>query len=60
MARPPLPIGTWGSISTSVERTDDKGKPAAYRAKAKFRDRDGYVRPCPRSVKPRPPRSEPS
>ncbi|TCC55369.1 site-specific integrase [Kribbella pittospori] len=45
MARPPLPIGTWGSISTSVERTDGKGKPAAYRAKAKFRDHDGYVRP---------------
>ncbi|TDW24134.1 helix-turn-helix domain-containing protein [Kribbella kalugense] len=45
MARPPLPIGTWGSISISVERTDAKGKPAAYRAKAKFRDHDGYVRP---------------
>lgn len=27
MSRQPLPIGTWGSISTCVERTDDKGKP---------------------------------
>jgi hypothetical protein len=44
MSRPSLPIGTWGSISTSVERTDDKGRPAAYRAKTKFRDHDGHVR----------------
>ncbi|WP_327633063.1 hypothetical protein OHB24_23950 [Kribbella sp. NBC_00482] len=44
MSRPPLPIGTWGSISTIVERTDDKGKPVAYRAKTKFRDHDGHVR----------------
>ncbi|MEU4291872.1 helix-turn-helix domain-containing protein [Kribbella sp. NPDC026596] len=44
MSRSPLPIGTWGSISTSVERTDDKGKPVAYRSKAKFRDHDGHVR----------------
>ncbi|MFF0270027.1 hypothetical protein [Kribbella sp. NPDC004536] len=44
MARPPLPIGSWGSISTSVERTDDKGRPVAYRAKTKFRDHDGHVR----------------
>src|SRR4051794_14532285 len=44
MSRPPLPIGSWGSISTSVERTDDKGKPSAYRAKTKFRDHDGHVR----------------
>src|SRR4051794_13991616 len=45
MSRPPLPLGSWGSISTSVERTDDKGRPVAYRAKAKFRDHDGHVRP---------------
>ena len=44
MSRSPLPIGTWGSISTRVERTDDKGKPVAYRSKAKFRDHDGHVR----------------
>ncbi|GAA3128945.1 integrase [Kribbella aluminosa] len=44
MSRPPLPIGGWGSISASVERTDDKGKPVAYRAKTKFRDHDGRVR----------------
>jgi len=45
MSRPPLPLGSWGSISTSVERTDGKGKPVAFRAKAKFRDHDGHVRP---------------
>ncbi|TDO47147.1 phage integrase family protein [Kribbella sp. VKM Ac-2527] len=44
MSRPPLPIGSWGSISTSVERTDDKDRPVAYRAKTKFRDHDGHVR----------------
>jgi integrase len=44
MPRSPLPIGTWGSISTRVERTDDKGKPLAYRSKANFRDHDGHVR----------------
>ena len=43
MSRPPLPIGTWGSISTSIERTD-KEKPVAYRSKAKFRDHDGHIR----------------
>jgi integrase len=44
MSRPPLPIGSWGSISTSVERTDDRGRPVAHRAKTKFRDHDGRVR----------------
>jgi hypothetical protein len=44
MSRAPLPLGSWGSISTSVERTDNKGKPAAYRAKTKFRDHDGRTR----------------
>jgi hypothetical protein len=45
MPRHPLPIGTWGRISTSIERTDEKGKPGSYRSKARFRDHDGHVRP---------------
>ncbi|MFD7159052.1 tyrosine-type recombinase/integrase [Kribbella sp. NPDC059898] len=28
MARPPLPIGTWGEIATWVVQTDDNGKPS--------------------------------
>lgn len=44
MSRPPLPIGTWGSISTRVAKTDEKGKPVSYLSKANFRDHDGHVR----------------
>ncbi|NEA37415.1 tyrosine-type recombinase/integrase [Streptomyces sp. SID13031] len=44
MARPPLPIGSWGRISTKVMKTDDKGKAVSVRAKANFRDHDGQVR----------------
>ncbi|GAA0943424.1 hypothetical protein GCM10009554_36640 [Kribbella koreensis] len=44
MARPPLPIGTWGRISTKVMKTDTKGKPVSVRAKTNFRDHDGQVR----------------
>ncbi|MET9318312.1 hypothetical protein ABZX12_41410 [Kribbella sp. NPDC003505] len=44
MARARLPIGTWGSISTRVEKTDAKGKAVSYRSKANFRDHDGLVR----------------
>jgi integrase len=44
MSRPPLPVGTWGSISTRVAKTDDKGKPVSYLSKANFRDHDGHVR----------------
>ncbi len=44
MARPPLPIGSWGRISSRVLETDDKGKPVKVRAKANFRDHDGHVR----------------
>jgi hypothetical protein len=43
MARPPLPIGSWGRISSQVLETDEKGKPAKVRAKANFRDHDD---PC--------------
>jgi integrase len=45
MSRPPLPIGTWGNISTHIEKTDAKGKPVTYLAKARIRDHDGHVRP---------------
>ncbi|MFD3400067.1 helix-turn-helix domain-containing protein [Kribbella sp. NPDC058693] len=45
MSRPPLPIGSWGKISTRVEKTDGKGKPVTYLSKARIRDHDGCVRP---------------
>jgi hypothetical protein len=45
MPRPPLPIGTWGRISTKVTETDKNGKPVKHMSRAKFRDHDGVVRP---------------
>ena len=51
MARAPLPIGTWGSISTRVEKTDAKGKAVSYLSKANFRDHDGRVRDASRAVR---------
>ena len=44
MSRPPLEIGSWGSISFGVDKADDKGKPIRYLSKANFRDHDGHVR----------------
>ncbi|WP_020391490.1 helix-turn-helix domain-containing protein [Kribbella catacumbae] len=44
MARPPLPIGTWGDVRTQVIKTDDDGNAISHRAQAKFRDHDGQVR----------------
>ncbi|WP_328522632.1 helix-turn-helix domain-containing protein [Kribbella sp. NBC_00359] len=44
MSRPPLPIGTWGSISTKVIKTDKNGKPVKHQSQTKFRDHDGRVR----------------
>ena len=44
MSRPPLPIGTWGSISTNVIETDNNGTPIKRQSQAKFRDHDGVVR----------------
>jgi integrase len=44
MSRPPLPIGTWGSISTKVTKTDKNRKPVKHQSQAKFRDHDGRVR----------------
>ncbi|GAA1602478.1 hypothetical protein GCM10009789_65730 [Kribbella sancticallisti] len=45
MARPPLPIGSWGEISTWVTQTDDEGNPTKYKSQARYRDHDGHVRP---------------
>ncbi|MFI6675958.1 phage integrase central domain-containing protein [Kribbella sp. NPDC050470] len=44
MAKPPIPLGSWGEISTWVTATDGKGKPIKYKSQAKFRDHDGHVR----------------
>jgi hypothetical protein len=44
MPRPPLPIGSWGRISSNAVKTDQSGKPVSYRAKVKFRDHDGRLR----------------
>src|SRR4029450_9663898 len=44
MARPPLPIGTWGKIRTYPTHHDEKGKPDRFRATVRFRDFDGRTR----------------
>lgn len=44
MGRPPLPIGTWGAINTYPRGASRNGKPASYRAIAKYRDFDGVTR----------------
>ena len=44
MPRTPLPIGTWGEISTRTMKTTKKGKPVMHLAHARFRDQDGRVR----------------
>ncbi|TCC36325.1 phage integrase central domain-containing protein [Kribbella speibonae] len=47
MPRTPLPIGTWGEISTrtlKTTKTKKKGKPVKHLAHARFRDHDGKVR----------------
>jgi hypothetical protein len=41
MSGPPLFIGIWGSISTTVIETDKNDK---HQSQAKFRDHDGHVR----------------
>ncbi len=43
MARPPLPLGTWGEIRTYAER-DSHGAVAGYRARTLYRGYDGAVR----------------
>ncbi|TCO15751.1 phage integrase family protein [Kribbella steppae] len=44
MPRPPLPIGTWGQISTWAAKTDHNGRPISHKSQAEFRDHDGHVR----------------
>ena len=44
MPRTPLPIGTWGEISTRALKTKKNGKPVKHLAHARFRDHDGKVR----------------
>lgn len=44
MARPPLPVGTWGTIRV-------EGAPGSYRARARFRDYDGNTRDVERTGK---------
>lgn len=45
MARPALPIGSWGEISTWIVQTDDGGNPTKYKSQARYRDHDGHLRP---------------
>ncbi|TCC36270.1 hypothetical protein [Kribbella speibonae] len=40
MARAPLPIGTWGAISTWVVQTDAKGKPISTSRRQRSTNRD--------------------
>lgn len=47
MPRPPLPVGTWGSI------TVDQPRPGRYRARARFRDYDGHTRQVERTGRTR-------
>ena len=44
MARPPVPIGSWGEISTWIAGSDHEGNPTKYKSQARFRDHDGHVR----------------
>ncbi|MEV6282784.1 helix-turn-helix domain-containing protein [Kribbella sp. NPDC051770] len=44
MPRNPLPLGTWGEISTTVASRDARGRPIRFEAKARFRDFDGETR----------------
>ncbi|MGW1339460.1 tyrosine-type recombinase/integrase [Kribbella sp. NPDC002412] len=45
MPRPPLPLGTWGEISTWAVKHNDKGQAVKHTSQARFRDHDGRVRP---------------
>lgn len=51
MSRPPLPLGTWGTIGTYIAHKDANGKPDRYRATANYRDFDGRTRRVERSGK---------
>jgi integrase len=45
MAREPLPVGTWGKITSRAVKWDEDGRASKYEARAKFRDLDGRTRP---------------
>jgi hypothetical protein len=51
MPRRPLPIGTWGEISTRTMHPNKNGKPVKHLAHAKCRDHDGKVRPVTATTK---------
>ena len=44
MARPPLPLGTWGDIRVYPASRDEDGTPTGYRARTLYRGHDGSVR----------------
>jgi hypothetical protein len=44
MPRTPLPIGTWGKISTRTTKTNKNGKAVKHLTHARFRDHNGRVR----------------
>jgi integrase len=44
MAKQPLPLGTWGTISSRAMRWDEKGRAEKFEAKATYRDVDGRTR----------------
>ncbi|WP_406831512.1 hypothetical protein ABEG17_01630 [Pedococcus sp. KACC 23699] len=44
MARPPLPLGSWGRIWVSPSPSRPSGKPKSFRARALYRDFDGVTR----------------
>ncbi|MFI6675261.1 helix-turn-helix domain-containing protein [Kribbella sp. NPDC050470] len=45
MSREPLPVGTWGKITSRVISRDASGRALKFEARAKFRDLDGRTRP---------------
>ncbi len=46
MARPPLPIGSWGrDLHLGRRRPTTRASPSSYKSQARFRDHDGHVRP---------------
>ena len=57
MSRPPLPIGTWGNISTRVEKTDAKGKPSPACRRPGSATTTVTCDRSPPSARPRPPPS---
>ena len=44
MARPPLPLGSWGRIWVSPSPSRPSGKSPSFRARALYRDLDGVTR----------------